>query len=57
MKITKVCKECGSEQVMLDAWAAWDVDKQEWTLYDVFPDSWCETCEGVCTIIDKEIEI
>ena len=54
MKIKKVCSDCGSTDVKLDAWAIWDYEKQEWILDDVFPNSWCEACEGSCTINDVE---
>lgn len=54
-KIKMVCSECGSDMVMVDAWAYWNFDKQEWELYNTFDYSYCETCEGDCHI--KEIEI
>jgi hypothetical protein len=54
-KVRKVCKHCGSENVAKDAWSNWDVDKQEWVLYDVFDYEFCKTCEGETTIVDEEI--
>ena len=50
----KVCKHCGSENVVKDAWAEWDEDKQEWVLQQVFDYDYCTDCEGDTTIIDKE---
>ena len=49
-----VCSERGSEKVMRDSWAVWDFAKQEWALYNVFDDAWCDQCEGECSI--EEIE-
>lgn len=49
-----ICKECGSENVMIDSWAVWDFAKQEWALYDVLDDAWCGQCEEECSI--KEVE-
>jgi hypothetical protein len=31
-KVIMVCVTCGSEDVVVDAWAAWDADKQQWKL-------------------------
>ena len=55
-KVKKVCSHCGSENVAADAWASWDVYKQEWVLYDVFDYEFCKTCEGETTIVDEEID-
>lgn len=54
--ITKVCKNCGSEDVVKDAWASWDKVSQEWVLNDFFDDNdFCKECEGEAKIIDKPI--
>lgn len=54
-KITKVCSVCGSEDVKLDAFAAFDVEKQQWELSATFDDAYCESCDGECTIVDKAV--
>jgi hypothetical protein len=53
----KVCAECGSDRVLLDAFAEWDEQKQDWTLQNTFDDAYCEGCEesGV-DIEDVEID-
>jgi hypothetical protein len=32
MKIEKVCETCGSQAVLIDAYAEWDFDAQSWEL-------------------------
>lgn len=43
-----VCSSCGGENVLADAWARWNVDKQEWELDNTFDDKFCEDCECSC---------
>ena len=54
-KIKKVCKCCGSENVLFDAYARWDINKQELVLLSTTEDHYCEDCDGETTVIDKEI--
>jgi hypothetical protein len=56
MKVQKVCKTCGSDNVVIDAWASWDVDSQEWVLENVFDQDFCNDCDGETTIIDKDLK-
>lgn len=46
MKIIKVCCDCGSSDVLQDAWAEWDFKTQEWVLRHVFNEAYCEVCDG-----------
>lgn len=47
------CKTCHSENVVADAWAAWD--GKEWgLLHEVFAHRYCEDCEGDCSVYEKE---
>ena len=40
------CKNCGSEDILLDADLRWDVEKQEWRVNQVyFEGTWCDGCE------------
>lgn len=50
-----VCATCGSDEVKCDAWAAWSVDRQQWEVENTFDNSYCDTCEGECRILEKEI--
>lgn len=57
MNIRKQCLECGSIDVKVDAWAIWNIEKQEWVLSDYYPNNaYCEYCDGACNIIDVPLE-
>lgn len=45
MKINVICEICGSEDIVRDAWAEWDVTTQEWVLKAVFDYARCEACD------------
>lgn len=50
-----ICSYCGSERVLRDAYAAWDVRRQKWVLQNVFDAAVCESerCNGGETRIDE----
>lgn len=54
-KVTMVCCKCGSEDVMLDAWAEWDFANQEWTLRSTHDNAFCNDCGGETRIEEKEL--
>jgi hypothetical protein len=41
-----VCSTCGSPNVVSDATATWNVERQEWELGDVCDGEFCEDCGG-----------
>ena len=47
-KIKVVCSYCGSEDVLADAYAKWDVGSQEYKLSSTFDSHTCEKCDGEC---------
>lgn len=49
--VRPICSVCGSEEVRRDAYAAWDVEKQEWVLLTVFDTVDCEQCGGACSVV------
>lgn len=51
-KVRMVCRTCGSENVLRDAFAEWDVENQSWVLQNVFDDATCDDC-GKETRIDE----
>lgn len=57
MKIRMTCSDCGSENVLRDAWASWNVETQEWELGQVFDEAFCEQCEGACKIGEIPAEV
>lgn len=54
-KVKMVCKTCGSDRVLRDAYAEWDVNLQEWCIKITFDGAFCESCEGECKIKEKPL--
>lgn len=54
-KVKKICASCGSEEVVLDAWACWDEEAQCWELKSTYEYSECLVC-GPCQIKEKVVE-
>jgi hypothetical protein len=52
-KVIYVCSTCGSEEVLLDAWASWNKDAQRWELANTFDAAYCAECEGECSVVTK----
>jgi hypothetical protein len=56
-KQVKVCYHCGSGDVLCDAYAAWDVDSQQWELSSTFDKgAFCNACDGETRIVSKPVE-
>jgi hypothetical protein len=51
-----VCTECRSNNITVDANAAWDMDLQDWSLSATFDNAYCCTCEGECKLDWQEIK-
>lgn len=52
-----ICKYCGSEDVLADAYAEWDRDEQQWTIHNVFDKgAVCEKCDGDTRIVFKPMK-
>jgi hypothetical protein len=45
-----VCAECGSFEVIKDAWAEWDHESQKWVLSTTFDTEFCVDCDGETNI-------
>jgi hypothetical protein len=45
-----VCTECGSPEVLFDAFAKWNEDTQKLELHSTFDATFCEVCEGSCKV-------
>jgi len=54
-KYTYICTTCGSDRVLLDAWARWNTDTQQWELSSTFDSAYCEECQGECRIEQQPI--
>lgn len=58
-EIKKVCKVCGSDDMLYSAFARWDVVSQEYDLWNFDPTEdrgpWCGHCEAFATTEDQPI--
>lgn len=55
--IRKQCSTCKSDAVRLDAFVVWNAATQSYEIDNVFGSgSWCDTCDGVCTVEDVEAQ-
>tara|TARA_Y100000310_G_scaffold37548_1_gene35245 strand:+ start:52 stop:288 length:237 start_codon:yes stop_codon:yes gene_type:complete len=57
-KVKRVCPECGSEDVRLEAWNEWNVEYQGWRLSMDGGDEdrfWCIDCESTISTPDEVI--
>lgn len=52
---TYVCSTCGSNRVLLDAWAAWSDETQTWDLASTTQSAFCEDCYGETRILEKPL--
>jgi len=43
-KVNLVCQNCGSDNIVADAYARWDIQTQNWNLSFVFDNKICEDC-------------
>lgn len=46
MRITIICKTCGSKEVTRDAWAEWNEESQQWVLAAAYDYAYCHKCEN-----------
>ena len=54
-RIAIVCKHCGSDDVSRDAWADWDIKKQQWVLRTAFDYAHCHRCDGETSLVEVEL--
>jgi hypothetical protein len=46
-KTKPVCRSCGSSDILVDAYAQWNQETQEWEVYDTYEKGGtCRTCDG-----------
>ena len=56
MSIAKVCAECGSDQVSIEAFVGWDAGTQEFVVHDMCDKGHsCNECGGECNVEDITI--
>jgi hypothetical protein len=52
MRVRVVCGDCGGEDVVRDAWAAWDVGSQTWELHATLDAAFCHDCDTEVTLAE-----
>lgn len=56
-KIKMVCYRCGSDDVIADAYATWNVKEQRWELESTYDKgSYCNSCNDETRIEEEEID-
>jgi len=56
-KITYICKVCGSENVVWDAYAKWNIHTQEMELHNTFDESICDDCGETNCAVEMKIPL
>jgi len=47
---TYICNHCGSDEILFDAWVAWDVENQCMSITTTMDKGHvCENCNGIST--------
>lgn len=54
-RVSYVCRWCGSSAVVTDAWASWDVEKQDWILDHTSTTEFCNDCYAETSLIEVEL--
>ena len=51
--IRMICENCGSEDVLADAWTVWSTAEQRWDIGEVFEYGHCNRCNGEARIVPR----
>jgi hypothetical protein len=54
-RIGYACCYCGSSDVLRDAWAEWDANRQEWVLGETAAIEFCRECDGETSLTEVEL--
>ena len=49
------CGSCGATDVLRDAWACWEENRQEWVLHSTYDFYQCENCSAESKRVDWSI--
>lgn len=53
--IKLVCTICGSENILIDAWASWNPETQKPELHSTYENWHCVDCDGECNVDEVAI--
>jgi hypothetical protein len=51
-----ICERCDGVAVIREAWAEWDVPRQDWVLATVFDRGFCLTCYRSSNLVGRPVE-
>ena len=55
-RVKMVCSRCGSDDVLADAYAEWDVETQAWEVAQTFDKGgYCNKCDGETRIEEQPL--
>ena len=54
-RVTYLCKQCGSTNVISDARAEWDVRTQKWVVVGHYDSAECLDCEKEQDLVEVEL--
>jgi hypothetical protein len=54
MNVNYQCQNCGSTEILKDAYATWDAAAQEWVLHSTYDELTCNVCRSRSDIIEVE---
>jgi hypothetical protein len=54
-RVTYICKQCGSTNVISDTRAEWDVTSQQWIVVGHYDSAECLDCEEEQHLIEVEL--
>ena len=55
-RVTYVCHQCGSSDVAIDAWAEWDIEKQDWVLRNISTTEFCDNCYSETQLVEVKLK-
>lgn len=55
MHITYLCERCEAAAVTREAWAEWDVPRQQWVLCETFDFAFCHSCHRATKLVEREV--
>lgn len=55
MNVKYTCPHCGSDEILRDAFAIWDIDQQQWVLDSTYDDFMCNGCGNSINSPDEKV--
>lgn len=55
-RVSYVCRSCGSSAVLMDAWATWNIENQDYVLHDTLAEAFCRECDGETSLVEVELK-